>query len=145
MGYLSVIKALLQAGANPNLANKGGVSPLLQSAWKCEENVVELLLNAGADPNKADCNTPLKGNTPLSIAAEKGLLKTAKVLLGHGADPNAADKHGKTPLQHALKYVNYSYGSEAHIAVANLLIERGAKHHEDNTNMVSSSYPCSIL
>ena len=141
-GTLGLINALLRAGANPNLAKKGGVTPLLQSAWKREENVVEVLLNAGADPNKADCH----GNTSLSFAAEKGLLKTVKVLLDHGADPNVADEHGTTPLQHALKYVNYSYGSGAHKAVAKLLIERGAKHdEEDNSNMVTSTYPCSIL
>ena len=156
LGDPAKIQELLSSGTDPN-CKKGyalrdgvkhdfhGETPLNAavsrlSAVGCQ-NVVEVLLNAGADPNTADCN----GNTPLSIAAEKGLINTAKVLLDHGADPNAADEDGKTPLQHSLKYVNYSYGSGAHKAVAKLLIDRGAKHHGVNTNMVTSSYPCSIL
>lgn len=43
-----------------------------------------------------------KGDTPLSVAADRGHSRIVRLLLVHGADANARDGLGLTPLQNAL-------------------------------------------
>ncbi len=78
------MQALLQAGADVNLADDKGRSPLLSAASGLDGHIVELLLEAGADVNQADD----VGHTALSKAAANESLSCVKLLLAAGANAN---------------------------------------------------------
>ncbi|XP_014678855.1 PREDICTED: putative ankyrin repeat protein RBE_0220 [Priapulus caudatus] len=90
-GQLVIIRLLLEAGADPNVAEtKSGVTPLM----------MRMLLSHGADANAADSY----GQTSLYHAASFGQLDIMRLQLEAGADPNVAEtKSGKTPLMMAVR------------------------------------------
>nr|NUR37759.1 ankyrin repeat domain-containing protein [Sphingomonas sp.] len=78
---------LLNKGADPNLAGKGGDTPLIAAARVGFGNAIEWLLNLGA---KVD--TPNKmGETPLIIAVQQRETPVVRLLLNAGADPDRTD------------------------------------------------------
>ncbi|MEY2854063.1 MAG: hypothetical protein RL030_1195, partial [Pseudomonadota bacterium] len=110
---LQAMRALLDAGADANLANDIGYTPLLAAAGagrgnsptrngqKTEDMAIEavkMLLAAGADVNArgADSDTALIG------AAYRGWTRLAEVLAGAGADLDAGDKDGMTAIDYAM-------------------------------------------
>lgn len=98
---LEIMAALLDAGADPNLADMYGNTPLIRASGAAvvgHAEAVPLLLAAGADPNGMPGE-----QTPL-YAAAFGKPATVEVLLAAGADPCASTKaaywkaSGLTPL-----------------------------------------------
>lgn len=79
-------EALLRFGADPNLQQQGGWTPLHQAAAHGREDLVELLLEHGADPSASS----VEGLTPEQKAIEGGHLQVAE-RLRRGA-PEAADE-----------------------------------------------------
>ncbi len=77
---------LLDAGADPNLANKNGDLPVELAAQKSAEDL-HLLLAKGASPNSAGKDTAI---TPLQYTAAMPRADGLWVLLEYGATPNAA-------------------------------------------------------
>ncbi|KIA75902.1 hypothetical protein HK57_00307 [Aspergillus ustus] len=76
------LRYLLKHGANPDICNGEGQSPLhivLQGGYRRNE-IVRILLENGANPNLVDED----GNTPLGLAA--GNAELVRLLLKHGAD-----------------------------------------------------------
>ena len=69
-------------GADSNLANKGGCTPLHLAAISNNEDIVKLLINKGANPNVADMN----GKTPIHFTEINGQKDVVKMLLDAGAD-----------------------------------------------------------
>lgn len=61
-------RALLRAGANPNVQQEGGWTPLHEAAAQGRMEIVELLLAHGADASIASVD----GKTPAEKAAEAG-------------------------------------------------------------------------
>jgi cytohesin len=123
VGDLTGVKAAIDCGADPNIQDKVGNTPLHDAAKSGSPDVVKLLLEHGADPNIQN----KVGNTPLHYAAKYSWLNVAlrhdplevvKLLLEHGADPNARDKDGKTPLHYAAEF--------CHVDVARALLDYGA-------------------
>jgi ankyrin repeat protein len=49
LGYLEVVRLLLQGGADPNLADSEGLTPLMHSAREGHLEVARLLLERGVD------------------------------------------------------------------------------------------------
>lgn len=93
-GQVSLVKGLLDKGANVNDSNAEGTTSLhAATELSGSEEVVQLLVNKGADVNAQDIN----GVTPLHRAAENGLFNIAKILLINGANPGAISKKGDTP------------------------------------------------
>jgi uncharacterized protein len=95
-GDLTLMKLLLEQGADPALTTDDGVTPLMVAAgigwvegvtfeWSPEETheVVELLLDLGADVNAQDT---LDHRTALMGAAHKGRTDVIRLLVDHGAD-----------------------------------------------------------
>jgi ankyrin repeat protein len=87
-----VVRILLNAGANSNLADNRGATPLIANAWNLE--IAQMLIDHGADVN-AHAND---GFTPLINA---GTVELTRFLLKHGADPFAKTDEGKTALDWA--------------------------------------------
>lgn len=105
---------LLKHGADPNACNHAGETALhTATATVCEDNeyswllprpmeTLELLLCNGAEVDAADNN----GNTPLILAAEKGLTVMLTILLEHGASTAACNKRGMNALHFAVQRGN---------------------------------------
>jgi ankyrin repeat protein len=89
--------ALLDAGANPNVADASMRTPLHIAVERNNPQILTALLKAKADPNLGD----KAGWTPLHHAAAKNQPKSANILLKGGADPTLLSKLGGTPLHEA--------------------------------------------
>ena len=111
------IALLVKHGANPNLPNIRGTTPVMAAAglgsvdadtrgvFTTEDTPLrsveslKLLLDAGGEINLKD-NT--RGQTPLHGAAFWGWNAAVQLLVERGADLNAKDNQGKTPIDSAL-------------------------------------------
>ncbi|MGC8908241.1 MAG: ankyrin repeat domain-containing protein [Desulfomonilaceae bacterium] len=80
-GHADVVRTLLGKGADVNLPNRNGWTPLMAAVAKGHEGVVELLLEHGADPNMRHAY----GWTALKLATQKGRKNIADVLRKYGA------------------------------------------------------------
>ena len=119
-GHEDLVKLLLNMGADPNLANQRGCTPLHFAVGnfgtvKFVVGTVKLLLEARADPDKADEN----GNTPLNCGTMFSRTESVKLLLEAGGEPKTANKKGETPLYWAAVH--------GHKGLVKFLIDRGAK------------------
>ena len=99
-GSVAEITAALKAGANINLRNYEGVTPLLCAVRYNSFAAVNLLIRA-----KADVNATNKGKTALHLAAEWNpeCLEIVKALLAAGADVDGGNG-GYTPLLCAAEW-----------------------------------------
>lgn len=50
-GHAALVALLLSHGANPNILNDRGQSPLAGAVFKNEKQVIDALLRGGADPD----------------------------------------------------------------------------------------------
>ncbi len=78
---------LLQQGANPNVRDKEGVSPLMLATQLRFIDGVKILLAKKADVNVAN----YQGETPLIRAVQLRDSELVRVLLANGADPDQTD------------------------------------------------------
>src|SRR5215813_11257280 len=117
-GDLVVADLLINAGANANLGNEYGVTPLWEACNNANGAMVETLLSAAANPNAV----LRAGETALMRCARTGNPDAVKSLLARGADVNAKEPNrGQTALMWALE--------ESHPAVVGILIGAGADVH----------------
>ncbi len=93
------VRALLDAGLDPDTARADGVTALLWAAHWDDAEAVEALLAAGADANAADDH----GVTPLARACENASVPLVGRLLAAGANPSLAQTNGLTPLMTAAR------------------------------------------
>ncbi len=100
----AAVAVLLAKGADPNLADQDGSTPLHHMAlgWKPQkmEETIDLLLEAGADINARDKT----GRTPLMMTAynNRDQEKASAMLLEKGANPNLTDSQGNTFLNQLI-------------------------------------------
>ncbi len=78
---------LLEHGADPDIRDNAGTTPLMLAVTQNEPACVEALLAHHADPNVANDN----GETPLIRAVQMRNLGLVRTLLKAGADPDQAD------------------------------------------------------
>ena len=88
---------LIKSGADPNEANRYGVTPLYLACQNGNAEIVAALLQHGADPNLAQNG----GETPLMTAARTGLPEAVLLLLEAGAKVDAAERNGQTAIMWA--------------------------------------------
>jgi len=129
----SIVKDLLENGANANLPQSNGTTPLMMAAQRDNLENVKLLIQYGAEINavneddmqgalviaenwdvirflvQSGADLEIRddwGQTPLAIAARIGDEKKAEILLELGANPFAKDNDGQIPLEIAKKHKN---------------------------------------
>ncbi|WP_375382060.1 ankyrin repeat domain-containing protein [uncultured Sphingomonas sp.] len=78
---------LLVHGADPNLRDDKGNSPLLLAVTMGQEAMIQPLLTARADPNLANSS----GETPLIRAVQRHDMQMARELIAGGANPDQRD------------------------------------------------------
>jgi len=81
------LRFLLQKGANPNIATKEGLTPLMQATNLRFVEAAEILLGKRAEVNRANRS----GETPLIRAVQLGDINMVRLLLENGADPDRVD------------------------------------------------------
>ena len=106
---LDAAQHLIHAGANPDAANRYGVTPLSLAAEDASAPMIQMLLQAGAHPT----------NFILMTAARTGNAEVLRMLIARGADANARESSlGETALMWAA--------AENHPEAVRALIEHGA-------------------
>ena len=89
---LTWTKFLLQRGADPNISNRKGQTPLQLATTLNLVDVVEELLKRGAQVNVSDQT----GETPLISAVHQRSVPMIRRLLAQGADPDENDNSGRS-------------------------------------------------
>ncbi len=125
-GYPTLVKLLLDAGANINHQDKDGQTALMWATLYEHTEVVKLLLDAGANVNHQNKD----GQTVLVVATGNVhspiiMLNIVKMLLVAGADPNIPGNTGTTPLRLAVMY--------KHIKFVKLLLDAKANVNHQRT------------
>jgi ankyrin repeat protein len=123
-GQAKVVPILLKSGAQVDSLDNIGRTPLLSFASGDigDVDTLKTLLDGGANPNLLDGPTPFH---PLDYAAMNGRADVADLLIAYGANIDAKDNlYGETPLHLAI-FANTEI-PVIHLAVARLLIDRGA-------------------
>ncbi|KAB8261316.1 ankyrin repeat-containing domain protein [Aspergillus pseudonomiae] len=106
---------LIARGADPDLGDHTGETPLHWAAKAGDHEIVCLLLQKGAQSDPAD----KWGRTPLSRAAERGHnLLVERLLVDGRADSNSRDRRGRTPLSWAAE--------NSHLHIVETLVDHGA-------------------
>ncbi len=104
-GDVKKVEALIASGAEINIKNKYGNTPLhaaviLNKTGVDKTEVIKLLLEKSADINAQD----QFGNTALHFAADAGDHAAVELLQARGADFTIKDKEGLTALDRAIKH-----------------------------------------
>jgi len=109
-GHGPVIQTLIDYGANVNVTDTQGRTPLHLAVSALEEchtfdecrfcfDMIRFLIERGASVNVADEN----GTSPLHLAAELGNEDVVSLLFENGACVDAQDNEGETPLFGAIR------------------------------------------
>jgi len=118
-GDIEAVKKFLATGADVNVKDKRGFTPLHWASISGHKEAVELLINNGANVNAIKGG----GGTPLSYAASWGHEEIVELLIANGADVNVKDAFSETPLDVATHPDNPNASAET----ADLLRKHGGK------------------
>lgn len=88
---------LLNRGANPNIADRRGVTPLMRASQTGFFEGLQHLVSAGARVDIANST----GETPLILAVHRRDTAMMRVLLKAGADPDRTDNSGRSARDYA--------------------------------------------
>ncbi len=104
MSNLEAVRLLLAAGADPNVRDDEGYSPLRVCADKGYLEMARLLLLCGATKGIDEWGGE-RAMTALGLAVRGIHIEMVKLLLAHGADPQGRDVDRFTPLD-CLRFVD---------------------------------------
>lgn len=95
-GDIEAVRALLQAGASPNIGDYWRDVPLVEAARRDDLELAQILLDAGAVPDAKG-----RGHTALGLAAKNGNAALVGLLLRAGANPDRKSDDGDAPAHTA--------------------------------------------
>jgi ankyrin repeat protein len=102
----SIIKYLVEKGADVNAQSNLGTTPIYMAAFAGDYDAVKFLIENGANVNICDASN----STPLHAAAFSGNTvenpMIVKLLLDSGADKTIKDDNGRIPLELAINVNN---------------------------------------
>lgn len=110
-GYVPTAELLLTKGANPNINDSEGLTPLIISARTGNSRLTRLLLDHRAEPNRAEvADVPGQGGasfnttgmTALIYASRAGHNEIVNLLIKAGANVNAMSQAGETAFKEAM-------------------------------------------
>ncbi|KAK8391811.1 hypothetical protein O3P69_017445 [Scylla paramamosain] len=100
-GHTAIVAYLVARGANVNLMDKNGMTPLMWSAYRVTSlDPTRLLLTFGASTSMAD---RLHGNTALHWAVIAKNHMAVSVLVNHGANVDIANARGESAYSLIMK------------------------------------------
>ncbi len=126
-GSVPAIKFLVRRGADINMVDHIGRTPIFHAVSFNRQEAVKTLLNLGADMNavitpgkkvRYDTINIYPGATPVSLAIQLQYFNLAELLIQRGGNCDTPDTKGMTPLMHAV-----SGDSED---IVKLIINKGA-------------------
>ena len=88
LNFVDGVEALLNGGANPNLTNATGETPLITATLMRNVKMAQILLDKGADPDRADRS----GRTARDYARQGD--RNPVLALIEQSDKNSADQYG---------------------------------------------------
>lgn len=91
------LRFLLAMGADPNIGDNKGVTPLMLATNLGFGDAVTMLVDHGANLNDSDTT----GETPLITAVHRHDLAIMRSLLKAGADPDRTDNSGRSARDYA--------------------------------------------
>ena len=98
-GYINIAQVLIDLGAEVNMIDKCGGTPLFMAILASNIKMIELLIDNGANVNLAN----KKGFCPLHIAVSIGHQEVIEMLISNGACINSETDSGDKPM-HAVSY-----------------------------------------
>lgn len=123
-GDTAWIRFLLQRGANPNIANKKGLTPIMIAAALGNVDGVEALIKSGARVDDQDS----LGETPLISATHRRDVEMVKLLLDKGADPERSDNSGRSARDYVAAMGNKRLADEFAAADAKRAAKTGPSY-----------------
>eukprot|EP00977_Amphora_coffeiformis_P001730 scaffold337_cov172-Amphora_coffeaeformis.AAC.4 len=125
-GDVDMIRLLLFYGADPNVGEPLGKTPLYMALFCGHLEAAHLLLGHGARTNMPELK---KGIPPLVIATQKGHVDMIAMLLEYHADVNATTRAGFTALHWAC--------NEDKLETIQTLLAAGANPHATSNNGIT--------
>ncbi len=122
-GLVDQVKPLIDAGADVNVRDTVGYTPLMWAVYMKNTEAVRQLVESGAVIDEF----MLTGDTALMFAAQGGYYDIVDILLKAGADINARNTSAESPLTLAIK--------NGHIKIVKELVARGAGFDEITLNL----------
>jgi len=147
-GKAEKVKLLLENGANINLKDGSGMTALLYSIHEKKPEIAKILIENGADIENSDS----EDDKILHLAIERGYFDIAKLIIERGYNVNRLDGYNESALYEAIakddtgcvkllldhsaevvlcntagKTPLHLAAERGNIAIAGMLIERGAK------------------
>lgn len=130
-GYLEIVEALIEAGADIDYQNYFGQTALIEAIYNNRLNVVLKLIKSGAS-----VDLQFAGATALMTAARKGHLEIVQALIEAGANIEHQNEEGETVLMGASK--------NGFSEVVQELIKAGAKiDFQDENGWTAAMYATS--
>jgi ankyrin repeat protein len=119
----TLVRLLLNRGAEVDAADFEGGTPLYVASWRGSVAAVRLLASHGAELDRG----PTHGSTPLASAAAELDLHGVEALLSLGADPNRANLEGITAVHLVVRALRENRDSRpAAVGILDALIRHGA-------------------
>ncbi|CAB0030122.1 unnamed protein product [Trichogramma brassicae] len=147
----SLVELLLRRGANPNLVNDTGETPLHIIGWSDERGYLLLLFFKTCKLKRQPVQLDIQdneGNTPLHVATSHGNAEVVKLMLRLGADPNSVNAKGLTPLHIIAKLGRGVEPFFSAIGDTQQTVQIDARDNEGRTALewaVASCYPPAVV